>query len=210
MYGALIVASKSGCFVLRVRWTRDVIPLDQSGIYANTCSIQANSLKNTELKYGMKGGPMIECTPLGICSWNFRLDAVENRAILNFDWLSEQGAITIDGYRFNVTKHGFLSGKWTLDRSKMPSISAQKGFTRSFDIRDTSGHLRLAAESPFGRSFAIHREGSVIAKIAPKHPFTRRGAIRLVNPNVDFATIAFAFWLVVLTWRRAANNSNNQ
>ena len=152
--------------------------------------------------------PMIECTPLGICSWNFRLEAAGTRALLTFNWMSEQGTITIDGFRFDVNKHGFLSGKWTLDRPNMPSISAQKGFTRSFEIEDSSGHLRLAAESPFGRSFTIDRAGSVIAKIAPKHPFTRRGTIRLEKSAVDFCTVAFAFWLVVLTWRRAANNNN--
>ena len=152
---------------------------------------------------------MIQCKPLGICSWDFRIAGGKNKAILNFNWLSEQGGITIDGYRFDVNKHGMLSGKWTLDHPKLPSVSAQKGFTRSFDIQDSSGKLRLAADSPFGRSFSIADGTSTIAKLAPVHLFTRRSTIRLFNHKVDFATIAFSFWLVVLTWRRAARNTNS-
>jgi len=152
---------------------------------------------------------MIQCTPIGICSWDFKLSGATDNAILKFNWLNEQGTVTVNGHRFNVNKHGMLSGKWTLDQSNLTLASAQKGFTRSFDVRDETGRLTLVAESPFGRSFAIRREGVLIARIVPKHLFTRRSEITLIRQTVDFTTTAFMFWLVLMTWRRAANNNNN-
>ncbi len=60
---------------------------------------------------------MIRCRPKGICSWDFFLDGEGHHASLDFNWLSEQGAITADGTSFEVCKHGVLSGQWTLDHA---------------------------------------------------------------------------------------------
>ena len=152
---------------------------------------------------------MIRCKPKGICSWDFYLEGEGHPASLEFNWLSEQGAVIADGERFEVRKHGVLSGHWTLDRGGQEVASAQKStaFTRTFEIQSPMGSLVLRAESAFGRSFRVERSGDVIATIVPDHAFTRRATIETLVQKWDFPTISFAFWLVVLTWRRAAKSS---
>lgn len=146
--------------------------------------------------------------PRGICSWDFRLDGDGHQATLEFNWVGEQGYITADGVSFEVCKHGMLSGHWTLDSAGVEIASGQKStaFTRTFEIRDRKETLLLRAESPFGRSFRIERSGDVIATVFPDHLLTRRATIETLDCKVGFITICFSFWLVVLTWRRAANS----
>ena len=154
---------------------------------------------------------MIRCKPNGICSWNFLLDGEGHRATLEFNWLSEQGAINADGKHFDVRKHGVFSGHWTLGQAGREVAVAQKStaFTRTFDVQDSSGPLVLRAKSAFGRSFRVERSGNVIATMFPDHPFTRRASIDIHIAQWDFITVSFLFWLVVLTWRRAAQSASS-
>ena len=153
---------------------------------------------------------MIRCKPKGICSWDFFLDGEGHHASLDFNWLGEQGAISVDGTSFEVCKHGVLSGQWTLDDAGKHVATAQKStaFTRTFEIQGAHGTLVLRALSSFGRSFCIERSDDVIATITPDHAFTRRATIETHAKNCDFTTTSFSFWLVVLTWRRAAQSSS--
>jgi hypothetical protein len=154
---------------------------------------------------------MIRCKPKGVCSWDFFLDDEDHHASLEFNWLGEQGAINADGIMFEVRKHGVLSGHWTLEHDRKSVASAQKtsAFTRTFQVRNAQDVLVLCAESAFGRSFRVERSGDVIATIRPNHAFTRRATIETLAQKWDFPTISFAFWLVVLTWRRAASSSSS-
>lgn len=153
---------------------------------------------------------MIRCTPAGIFSWDFRVSGEGHVAALEFNWLGEQGRITADGVAFEVRKHGIFSGHWTLDHNGMQIVSGQKSnvFTRTFDMQTPTGGLVLRAVSPFGRTFQIERSNDVIATITPDHVFTRRATIDIWNLDWDFATICFSFWLVVLSWRRAAQKNS--
>ena len=148
--------------------------------------------------------------PKGICSWNFILDGEGHHASLDFTWVGEQGVITADGTSFDVCKHGITSGRWTLDNAGEHVVTAQKpsALWRTFEIQDIHHTLVLRAESPFGRRFRIEGSNGVIATIVPDHAFTRRATIETLEQNCDFTTISFAFWLTVLTWRRAARSNS--
>ena len=151
---------------------------------------------------------MIRCKPKGICSWEFSLDGDGHHATLEFNWVGEQGNITADGIPFEVRKHGVFGGHWTLNRAGNEVASGQKStaFTRTFEIHDRNDTLVLRAESPFGRSFRIERSGDAIATVIPDHAFTRRATIETLAQKWDFTIVSFSFWLVVLTWRRAAGS----
>jgi hypothetical protein len=144
-----------------------------------------------------------------MCSWDFYLEGEGHQATVEFNWLSEQGSITADGASFDVRKHGTLSGHWTLDHAGQEVASAQKStpFTRTFELQSPIGTLVLCAESAFGRSFCLESSRYRLATISPKHAFTRRATIQTVEREFDFPIISFSFWLVVLTWRRAASQS---
>jgi hypothetical protein len=152
---------------------------------------------------------MMRCKPKGICSWDYFVDGDGHHGSLVFNWVGEQGTITADGRPFEVQKHGMFSGHWTLDQNRQSAISAQKSsaFTRTFEMQSAEDALVLCAESVLGRSFRIERSGEVIATISPDHAFTRRATIKTVPQKWDFPTVCFAFWLVVLIWRREASSS---
>jgi len=151
---------------------------------------------------------MIRCMPKGLCSWDFSLDGEGHHASLEFNWIGEQGTITADDVQFDVRKHGLFNGHWTLDHGPESVASAQKSpFTRSFEIRRDEETLLLRAEFPLAYSFRVERSEEVILTIAPDHDFTRRGSIDTLGHKWDFRIVCFAFWLVVLTWRREARPS---
>lgn len=149
---------------------------------------------------------VIECNPLGICSWDFELQGEGLRARCGFGWPTESGWIDVDGSSFAVNKQGFFSGKWELVRALRTMATAEKRstFTRSFDIHTSSGQYTLEADSFATRTMFLRGPGGS-ATIEPAHVFTRRATIKGSYP--DFETLCFAFWLTALTWRRAANNN---
>lgn len=152
---------------------------------------------------------MIRCKPRGICSWNFELTGEGHTATLEFNWFSEQGTIVVDGTPHEVDKGGVFSGAWQLIQGAESIASAQKSsaFTRTFELETSIGPLLLKAESIFKRTFELEQNGQRIATIAADHAFTRRATIE-THGEVDFRTLAFAFWLAVLMWRRAQSNNS--
>jgi hypothetical protein len=149
---------------------------------------------------------MIQCTPRGVCSWNYQLDGSDNQATLDFDWIGEQGRIRVNGVDHTVAKHGVFSGQWTMDSNRETIFTARKSsaFTRSFEISGASGSAVLRARSVFGRTMVFQGTG-VDCEISPAHAFTRRAVIK--GHFGDFRQVSFAFWLAALVWRRAARNN---
>jgi hypothetical protein len=152
---------------------------------------------------------MIRCLPTSLCSWDFVLQGDGQEALLEFNWLSEQGKITANGTEYDVCKHGVLSGNWTLESGGQAYLAAQKSsaFVCQFELTDTQSSYSLSARSMWGRSFELERDGDLLATISPDHLFTRRATIETPAADADFELLAFAFWLVALMWRRAAQNN---
>jgi hypothetical protein len=151
---------------------------------------------------------MIRCIPKGICSWNFAIAASGHSASAEFNWLSEQGNLMIDGEYHEVWKHDFFSGHWTLKANATTVANARKSsaFTRTFELETSSGALTLRAQSAWGRTMLLEGAG-FDAVIAPVHPFTRRATI--TGRIADFRTACFAFWLTVLLWRRDSHHDSS-
>lgn len=158
---------------------------------------------------------MIRCVPKSICSWNFYLNSksagLALNADLDFNFWTEQGQIRLNGQWFEIRKHGPLSGHWTLEDGKSILASAHKlnPFTRSIQVQAQGTHFVLSALHPFTRASSLKSNGQTVATITPDHPFTRRSKIGVNQKWVDGSTLAFAFWLVVVLWRRAARSSNS-
>ena len=151
---------------------------------------------------------MLTCLPQSLCSWDFRVpDAASGPAALTFNFFSEQGSLTLGGLEHSVRKHGPLSGHWTLERAGAVSAEARKpnALSRSFEVRCGDAPLRVEAQSASTRSFNLLAAGSVVGTIQPAHPFTRRAFIECGAAVPELAQL-FSFWLVVVTWRRAAND----
>ncbi len=152
--------------------------------------------------------PVIRCLPMGVCSWNYRIDGLGRKVEIRFDWLSETGAILIKGNELRIKKHGMRSGKWTLEMDGNLLAAAKKRdvFTRTVDIADESGSYVLQAVSALGRTFNLTLDEQIYAVLKPDHAMTRRASIEVRSSDVEFTTLVFAFWLVALMWKRAANS----
>lgn len=174
-----------------------------------TATASRPSLSRGDGNSNIRNTDSLTCLPQSF-SRNFRIRGTTGaEAGLTFNWF-EQGTIDWNGAKYKVVKHGPYSGHWTLEGSDGVVIDARKeAFTRTFVLEgDSSGRMTLQAQELFTRDFELRQASDVVGTIRPMHMFTRQATIDC-NGKVDELTQLFAFWLVVITWRRAANNSNN-
>lgn len=150
---------------------------------------------------------MIQCTPRGICSWSYLLHGEGHSGEIALRAFGEGGEVIADGAPFDVRKGGWLSGEWTLTQLGHPVLIAHKpsAFRRRFEFSGPAGAGVLEAGSAFSRAMRLDAAGANCS-IVPVHAFTRRAQIE--GRFEDFRVVAFAFWLTVLMWRRAANNNS--
>ena len=155
-----------------------------------------------------RGRVMIECRPLSICSWGFKLSGENFSAETDIDWVGESGEIAVNGRVLTVTKTGIFSPEWTLAENGITVATATKNsmLTRSFKIGSNDQSFDLEALSPFARSMSLVGAG-ISMNIEPVHPFTRRATISGTSNND--AVVAFAFWLTLLIWRRQSNAASS-
>lgn len=149
---------------------------------------------------------MIECTPLGICSWDYTVSGDGVRATVNFDSFGESGFLNINGKRYSVQKTSYFEGKWHLLKGGKTIATAHKEntFTRSFDISYGPFPYTLKAISCFTGEMHLKGDGRNVIYL-PKHAFTRRAQIRGSWEEKD--VMLFGFFLAALMWRRSANSA---
>lgn len=150
---------------------------------------------------------MIRCLPIGICSWDYDLQSDDHHARLGFRSMSEQGELVINQIHHEIVKPSAFSGFWTLVGPEGEVFSARKRdiFTRTFDLHGIGSSFNLHALSAFGRSMGVEGPHTGF-QIVPDHAFTRRASI--LGDWQDFRLVAFAFWLTVITWRRASRSNS--
>jgi hypothetical protein len=150
---------------------------------------------------------MIECTPRGICSWNFDLKGEGHRVSSQIDWIGENGRLIIDGELHSIAKKGIFTGRWTVESAAGFSLTAQKTsiLRKRIEITGLFGKAWLAPESALaGRNMRLKGAG-VNCTIHPVHPFTRRSII--AGRWDDFRLVAFGFWLTSIIWSREGKRS---
>ena len=154
---------------------------------------------------------MLTCIPQSLCSRDFRvLGASAGSAAITFNFLTEQGGISLGHSEFTVRKHGPLSGHWTLERDGQTAADARKpsAMIRSFDVRVADVHFTVKAHSAFKRCYDILSGDQSVGVIRPAHAFTRRAFSECSSEVPELAQL-FSFWLAALTWRRAENSTNS-
>lgn len=151
---------------------------------------------------------MLTCLPVSLCSWDFRVSGTfAETATVAFNFFSEQGSISLGTREWSIRKHGPLSGHWTLEDHGQIVADATKpnALFRSFEVQAGDVRFTAKAQSAFTRSYDLLSGDRKLGTICPAHPFTRRSSIECA-PEVPELGQLFAFWLAVITWRRAANN----
>lgn len=153
---------------------------------------------------------MIECQPKSLCSGDFSVNGLDSgTAFVEFAWFTEEGRIAVAHTDYAIRKHGWFSGRWTLEQGTHVVAEAHKpsAMFRSFEIVSNAGSFTLQARSPFSRTFDITAGQEPVGSIQPVHAFTRRATIQCAG-NIPGHLQLFAFWLVALTWRRSAASSS--
>ena len=143
---------------------------------------------------------MIECKPVGISSWNYILTTEGHSAKLGFGRYGETGFAEVDGASFKISEYGRLSWHWTMADEQGPLFSALKRPTVIPSIEITTG-VGVASLRPAGWSRAkILTSDDLEVLIETVNDQTRKA--RIIGHIPDFRFAAFAFWLVVILWRR--------
>jgi hypothetical protein len=153
---------------------------------------------------------MLTCVPQSLCLWDYRvLGAAGGPAALTFNFFSEQGSIWLENAEFAVRKHGPMSGHWTLEHGGRTIADAVKpnALFRSFELQVHDLHFTVRAQTAFTRCYDVLYGDRRVGTIQPMHPFTRRACVEC-SPEVPELGQLFAFWLAVITWRRAAKNNS--
>ena len=152
---------------------------------------------------------MLTCVPKSLCSWDYRVLGAIGPATLTFNYFTEQGSIALNHMVLAVRKHGPLSGYWTLERDGEIFAHARKpsAMFRVFEVTAADLQFIVTAGSPFTRCCDILSGDRVVGSIRPVHAFTRRAIIECSADVPELAQL-FSFWLIAITWRRAANNQS--
>lgn len=150
-------------------------------------------------------GAMIECVPLGICSWDYRFEGDGITGCIRRGVWWESGSFEVNGVTYEVEKSGFCSGTWSaaINDRRVGGARKRNPFTRTFDIQWEGEEYALKAEG-LGRAMTLIGSDGALS-IRPVHPFTRRAFIegRAGDPGL----IGFALWCAILIWKRQANSS---
>jgi hypothetical protein len=169
---------------------------------------------------------MLTCTPLSLCSWNYRVVGLPaGEGMTEHYMLSEQGRLSLGGPAYEVVKHGPMSGRWTLEGGGRVVAEARKpsAMYRTMVVSCGEAALTVRAASPFTRVFEVlvgesdvddaaardveRAADRVVGSVRPVHPFTRR-AIMECDAAVPQLAQMFVFWLVAMSWRRTAKRNN--
>lgn len=152
---------------------------------------------------------MIQCRPYKFFSRSYTLTGLRKRATLDFEFIREQGTLVVDDVFYEILKTSLTSGEWEISEEGVPFATAKKdsAFSRSFTIQAPIGTLRMHAESAFKHNYFIEKEGELIASISRKNLFHRNATIQIFNQQVEFATLALAFWFTVVVARRGQRSS---
>ncbi|MCA9319225.1 MAG: hypothetical protein KDB53_00755 [Planctomycetes bacterium] len=143
------------------------------------------------------------CTPASLFSRRYHIEGDGRSAVLDFQSFGRNGTIRVDEIDFRAEADGWFNPNWTLSRDDRDYVRARRPnmFTRRYELESSSARLVLRPESMWARSWILEQGNQCFARIRQEHMFTRRARIEVSDPNCDFLTLCFAFWMVARFWR---------
>ncbi len=141
--------------------------------------------------------------------WLSRCYRIEERGQLvgrlEFGLWSEHGTLELGERRLSIQREGLWKPQHHLVEGGTRRASARStGFwRRGFVLTDGNDEYHLAPSSLTRRSFALTRAGRALGGVRPLGLFSRSAELTLDEELAPELRL-FAFWLVVVAWRRAA------
>lgn len=152
---------------------------------------------------------MFRAIPKNVFSWNFSIWQGDRRiGELDFAWLRERGRLQIADTVFQLNRQGLWSGDFTLEHDGAVLARANKPnpFRRYFDLEFEGRAFVLKAFAPITRSFGLYQGDTPIGTIQPDYWLLWKTTIDLPD-EIPVPVQLFAFWLVVLMWRRQSKQA---
>ena len=124
-------------------------------------------------------------------------------ADVDISWWREQGTLTVEGVRYQMSRDGWMSGAFLLEREGSLVARAEKpsAFSRKFLVRYGDREYTLRGRSAFRRAFVLLDGSRQIGSIEPTGALTRK-AMADLPASWPLPVRAFVIWLTMIQWRR--------
>ncbi|GIV59635.1 hypothetical protein GQ464_014325 [Rhodocaloribacter litoris] len=152
---------------------------------------------------------MLHARPLGPFSWNYRIfDDETPVAVTERSWFREAGHLLLEEAAYTVTREKLLGGRFLLACDDRVVASAEKpsAFRRRFEIDFAGERYVLRPASWASRRYVLCQNDRPVGSIRPARPFSRR-ALADLPETLPLAFRVFVLWLVLLMWKRAADQA---
>lgn len=148
---------------------------------------------------------MWRADPTGWLARSYRIE--EKGAVvatIGFGAWSERGTLELAGERYPIEGEGFWNRRFHLTHEGKRIATARRtgAFRRGFHLVHGHDECQLDPSGVFSRSFQLTRRGRQLGQISALGAFSRSAHIDLDEELAPELRL-FAFWLVLLAWRRA-------
>ncbi len=150
---------------------------------------------------------MLQAVPKSIFSWNFTVSQADRLiADVSMAWSGERAELRVEGIRYEVSREGWLSGRFvmTSDLGVLAVAEKPSAFFRSFVVQYGNRRFQLKALALSTRGFGLTEGSTRVGTIEPAF-WSRTTTIDLPD-DIDLPVQVFMFWLVLILWRRAARS----
>ncbi len=152
---------------------------------------------------------MLRVVPKSFFSWSVDVyNGDEFLVSIDVSWFREAGTFSLDGYNYKLYRTSILRGTFVLEEDGEAVARAVKpsAFHRRLEVGFGGETLELKAASVFGRRFVLSKGKQALGEIRPKGLFTRKAAVTF-SDDLPLTLRIYLIWLVLILWRRAAQNS---
>src|SRR5688500_3594621 len=151
--------------------------------------------------------PMLHATPRSMFSWDFTIRRDDEPvAEVDMAWIRERAEVSIAGQTYVFSRESMPRGTFALRVGGQVLVSARKVsvFARAFEVELGRQRLALRAVWFWGREFGLFDGADRIGGIRPTG-WPGRSAVIELPDDIALPEQVFLFWLVAVSWRRAAN-----
>ncbi len=141
--------------------------------------------------------------------WNFDfVSGGTTAAEIRTRMLRERGVLQCGGTEYVLARQGWWTPSYRLEHGGATDATAVQlnWFRRRWRICGARHEMELRCVSFWGREFGVFAGGPQVGRIARESWWKYHSVIELPE-WVPLPMQAFIFWIVVLTWRRAAQSS---
>jgi len=148
--------------------------------------------------------------PKGLFTFNREIHGDGHYANLELRTFRNEGVLEVDGNSYEIDKPKMLQDRFMVQHETGTIVEAARitTITRNYEILDHFGAHEFTRKEMFSRTFVLKRDGHIVAEFGYDGWFTRKMFIRTYTEEIEFVTLAFCNWLLMLFSRRDSQSSS--